>query len=495
MGRGKLSDMAIYNLTEAVMANNETNTTTGDLYLRDFGQSALDAAAFHYSIYRALTRFLGMDGSIGAVGDTNYDLVKAWNEIVATNDLVNANTGKYDPRHMFGVTNQDVFRYPGLLNGTQRELLGLFITTLTMPGVPLLVWGEEQAFFVLDNQASNYVFGRQPMASAQAWQMHGCYKLGEIWYNDIPWGSSLTACEDDTVSLDHRDSSKPVHGVLKRMYQLRDAFPVLNDGFELTQLSNMTYNYTFPGANNPTEFGIRSVLRSRTEGVQDFTGIGQGNQSVWLVYHNDNTTIDYIFDCSSSTRALLSPFSYNTTVKNLFWPYEEYNMSNSTQMLGFEGSTEFNGCIDNLTLSAYEYKALVPIANFVEPKPIITRVLPGHDSRILSTVSDDESETIPLEIHFSANMSCESVKESLYFNSTTQMGVTASLDEESIVCVSAQVDEPQFVGVVPTEWIFKANLTNVYHGIHTFTINNATTNATTANVNASTNVSSALIRG
>lgn len=144
---------------------------------------------------------------------------------------------------------------------------------------------------------------------------------------------------------------------------------------------------------------------------------------------------------------------------------------------------------------AYEYKALVPIGNFVQPKPIITRVIPAHDSRILSTVSADDSETLPIEIHFSANMSCDSVKESLYFNSTTQTGETARLDEDTVDCLAVETDTPQFVGGVATAWIFKANLTNVFHGLHSFTINNATTNSTSANVNASTDVSFPLSRG
>jgi glycosidase len=45
-----------------------------------------------------------------------------------------------------------------------------------MPGIPLLLWGEEQAFYVLDNTANNYIFGRQAMSSATAWQTHGCYR-------------------------------------------------------------------------------------------------------------------------------------------------------------------------------------------------------------------------------------------------------------------------------------------------------------------------------
>ena len=103
-GRGKVYP-PIDNLTHAVMASNITNAYDY-AYLRDFGDSALDSAAFHYGIYRALTVFLGMDGKIGAVGDTPYNFVDAWTDIVSSNDLVNANTGLYDPRHMFGVTNQ-----------------------------------------------------------------------------------------------------------------------------------------------------------------------------------------------------------------------------------------------------------------------------------------------------------------------------------------------------------------------------------------------------
>ena len=173
------------------------------------------------------------------------------------------------------------------------------------------------------------------MASNKAWQMHGCYKLGEIWYTDPPFDSALNACNDDAVSLDHRDPSHPVRNILRRMFQLRDSFPVLNDGFVLENLSNKTYDITFPGSGNrPTEFGVWSVIRSRTEGVQDFTGSGKGNQSVWFIYTNENTTVDHTFNCSSDQLALISPFPANTTVKNLFYPYEEYTLSASTQTFG-----------------------------------------------------------------------------------------------------------------------------------------------------------------
>lgn len=103
IGRGKLGDQAVDNVTTAVMADSSNGT---DLYMREFGLSALDGAAFHYSIYRVLTVVLGLDGEIGAIGDESYDLVETWHDIVKTNDMVNANTGLYDPRHLFGITNQ-----------------------------------------------------------------------------------------------------------------------------------------------------------------------------------------------------------------------------------------------------------------------------------------------------------------------------------------------------------------------------------------------------
>jgi alpha-1,3-glucan synthase len=287
------------------------------------------------------------------------------------------------------------------------------------------------------------------------------------------------------------------------MFQLRDQFPVLNDGYFLESLSNKTYEVLFPGSGKRTsEFGVWSVIRSRTVGVQDFTGSGQGNQSVWFIYTNENTTVEHTFNCSSSSLGMIAPFPVNTTVKNLFYPYEEYSLTASTQklgknfpvnfeervlihLLGFEGSDEYNGCISQLTLAPWEYKALVPIPKFVEPLPVITAVLPSHDSRITSQVSHGQQEVVPIEIHFSMNMSCDAVTESLYFNSTTGNDETATLNKASVVCLATNTDgEPLYVGGIPTAWIFKANLTNVYNGVHRLTVNNATSSA-----NTSTNVS------
>lgn len=128
-------------------------------FLRPQGMAGLDSAAFHYSIYRSLTRWLGMDGNLLAAFDVDINFVTAWNEMVVNNEFINSQTNEFDPRHMYGTTNQDVFRWPALTNGTLKNAVGNFIMTLLMPGIPLLYYGEEQGMYILDNGASNYIYG------------------------------------------------------------------------------------------------------------------------------------------------------------------------------------------------------------------------------------------------------------------------------------------------------------------------------------------------
>ncbi len=117
-----------------------------------------------------------------------------------------------------------------------------------------------------------------------------------------------------------------------------------------------------------------SAMRGNFEQVQDLSRTGQGNQSVWLVYQNDDQVFEYNFDCSNESAALISPFDANTTVKNLFYPYDEILLGVSPVQLGINGSSQFNGCLSNLTLAPWEYRAYVPIDTFVAPGPMITKV-------------------------------------------------------------------------------------------------------------------------
>lgn len=61
---------------------------------------------------------------------------------------------------MFGVGNFDVFRWPSIRNGTEKQNLGTYIISLLFPGIPLINWGEEQAFYILENTNANY--GKEP---------------------------------------------------------------------------------------------------------------------------------------------------------------------------------------------------------------------------------------------------------------------------------------------------------------------------------------------
>ncbi|KAK3069316.1 hypothetical protein LTR53_012437 [Teratosphaeriaceae sp. CCFEE 6253] len=469
LGRGKGPDMVVENLTNAMTSND-----TG--YIRDPGYEGLDAGAFHYSTYRALMRFLGLDGNLLAANDAPVNFADQWTVFMASNDMINANTGEFDPRHMYGSSNQDVLKWPGLSNGTERQLLADFITTLLMPGIPLKSWGEEQAFYTLDSTASNYVFGRQPMTSAQAWQNHGCYKVGDTNLNEAPFNSSLVACEDDLVSYDHRDSSHPVYGVLKEMYELRTRYPVLNDGWAVQELSKQVFNYTLPGSFGvPTETGLYSVMRGRVQHVQDLGDAGgAGNQAVWLLYTNFNESTTYGADCYSAD-AIIAPYEPNVTVKNLFYPFDEWSLGSSTVQLGIDGSQEPNGCLPQINMTHYGWKAFVPVDSWIAPSPVITKFLPGHDARLLSTNGANEASSVDLEVRFSGEMDCQSFQDGLSFNSTTESGQQASLDSSSIECLTVDpLYESNYYGPSPSIWRARLTVNNVYDGIHMININNIT---------------------
>ena len=465
IGRGMEPHMAEENLTKVVATNNANRD-----YIRGPEHSALDAAAFHYTIYRAMTRFLGISGVYAAEGDPPINFVKTWNALLSTNDMANAYTGNFDPRHMFGVSNQDVFRWPAITQGTERNLLGLFIITLLFPGIPTLEWGEEQAFYVLDSQASNYVYGRAPMTSSLAWQIHGCYKVGSDKYANFPLDAANYGCDDDNISLDHRDPSHPVRNVIKRMFEMRELYPVLNDGFYLQQLSSQTYDRYLAGSDGtPTTTGMWSVLRSSWAGVQNLSQTAEGDQSVWLLFMNEDKTTTYDFDCSHNS-SLVSPFIQGTTVKNLLAPYEEYTLEAGPFTLGFDGQTQPNGCLSRLEMPAWGYKALVPKAQFVTPRPTLTSFSPGHDYRLYA--GDDEPIVVRVTFGFSEPMDCDSISQSLQINSTVTGSSAASIDTDNCTCSSTS-SPGHWVGEPGTKFLYEVDVIDVQHGIHQITINNA----------------------
>ena len=477
IGRGKEPHMAYTSAMEAVTSNSTSADPSTD-FVREVGYQAVDAAAFHYTTYRALTEYLGLDGQLTSPNDSPTNFQEQWTSFTMTNDMSNAYTGEFDPRHMYGVSNQDVFRWPGFVNGTQRQLLGDFIVTLLMPGIPLVSWGEEQAFYTLDNTANNYIYGRQSMSSSLAWQMHGCNRIGDAKIYQAPFNSSLTACQDDSVSLDHRDPSHPVYGVMKQMYEMRQRYPVLNDGWVVKELSAQTWNWTQPGSDGVgTVTGLWSVLRSGMEEVQDFTGQGMfDNQSVWLLHSNYNGSITYDSGCTNDKNGILSPFEPGTTVRNMFYPFDQWVV---------ESLNSSTGCVSSMNMSMYGWKSFVPIEKWVAPSPLVTRFLPGHDARILSNTGVDEPSAIDVEVRFSHQMDCDSFESGVSVRSNTESGKQAYLDTTTLDCLSIDPQfEAHYAGPSPSIWRAKFSLKNAYDGVHVINVNNVTNQASEASTNS-----------
>lgn len=105
IGRGKEPSMSYTSVMEAVTSNS-TSSDPSTNFVRDVGHQALDAAAFHYTTYRALTEYLGLDGELTSPNDSPVNFQEQWTSFMMTNDMSNAYTGEFDPRHMYGVSNQ-----------------------------------------------------------------------------------------------------------------------------------------------------------------------------------------------------------------------------------------------------------------------------------------------------------------------------------------------------------------------------------------------------
>jgi alpha-1,3-glucan synthase len=288
----------------------------------------------------------------------------------------------------------------------------------------------------------------------------------------MPLDAARTGCSDENVSHDHRDPSHPVHNIVKHMYFLRQQYPILNDGWFLEQLSNQTRQIQYPGSTNKTtETGIWSVHRDDFDTQKLDTTDDRANQSLWLVYHNENETTSYSFDCSKTESAMMAPFKNGTTVKNLFYPHDEITLIGATNKYNNP-----SGCVDEMSLKGYEFRAYVPKDQFVSPPPLITKMLPGHDARIKSTVPAGSQESIDIEIHFSSEMDCDSVTGNIVVNSTTEDLRVAFVSSNSINCslLAHSSDVSHYVAALPSVWSWKARIDNVSNGIHSITVKNAT---------------------
>ncbi|KAI0035090.1 glycoside hydrolase family 13 and glycosyltransferase family 5 protein [Vararia minispora EC-137] len=455
------------------------NITSADskYFLRAQGINALDAVAFHYSIYRSLTRFLGMDGNLQVAYDVDVDFVTAWNEMLINNDFVNPNTGIVDPKHLLGVSNFDIFRWPSLENGTILANMASFVTSMLVPGVPLIYYGEEQNFYLYDTSANNYLYGRQAMFPNQAWQRHGCYRLGSEQYYNMALQKSLIGCMDDWNSRDHFDPTADSRRLTAHMLYLRSVYGALQDGWELTTLGNWTYFIQRPGSNGTeTEMGLWTASRGFMTG-QNTTGAQ--TTTVFLLYTNENQTKSYNPSCSSP-QWISSPYTAGTVVQNLFYPYENYTLQASGQKVG----NTTKGCLQGpLIMHPFSFKALVPLANWVAPRPALTKFSPGHDARVNS---DNGTTSVDVRLEFNTPMSCTGVTAAVSLNmSSSGHGPTPSISSSSVACGGVtNPDATVLPGDMPSAWFWSATIQNMPDGILTLTVDNAPSATTGVSTNA-----------
>jgi alpha-1,3-glucan synthase len=256
--------------------------------------------------------------------------------------------------------------------------------------------------------------------------------------------------------------------------ELRRTYPVLNDGFDMYQLSNATHWIYLPGSNGTgTELGLWSYVRMGHQGLQNFSAQTNGSDLVWLLLGNENQTTTYKFNCSDPNTALLSSFGSKATVKNLFYPYEEYTLEASTKRISGGDPELVHGCISKLEFPAWGFKALVPKESWISPAPTITKFLPGHDYRLEAAANGQTS--VDIQIQFSQEMDCDSVFNSIEITSNSDKGKAASLNRGSLRCKNLDLSKnrPQFVGEAPSMWEFAATINSIPDGVHRITVRNA----------------------
>jgi alpha-1,3-glucan synthase len=310
------------------------------------------------------------------------------------------------------------------------------------------------------------------MTSSRAWQRHGCYVLGSAQYFNFPLEKALDGCHDEWNSLDHFDPTAPPRRLISRFNHLRSIYPALQDGFNLVQWGNKTHFIELPGSNHSlTELGLWYVSRAALPSVQNFTGTHA--DQVYLLYTNENRTVDYTFDCMDNGW-ITSPYVSGTTIRNLFAPYETYTLQDSRSSYFNDSNAPYRGCLPSVTLEPYSFKVLVPEEMWVGPRPMLTAFTPGHDARILSTDAPNDTE-IAISLEFNVEMSCDGVTAALSLKaSSSGSDLSPRVRDGSIVCQTVNVDNSTYLpGDVTSAWRWSATLSDVPDGIIELTLTNA----------------------
>ncbi|PCH41828.1 glycosyltransferase family 5 protein [Wolfiporia cocos MD-104 SS10] len=228
------------------------------------------------------------------------------------------------------------------------------------------------------------------------------------------WGSSPSRGNTNWNALDHFNPTSDTRRLFAQDTYLLSVYDSIQDGWDLVRCGNWTYLIEHPGSNGTaTEMGIWSVSRSVLEGIS-------------------------------------SPYT-GTTVRNLFYPYENYTLQQSRQSYYNNSKAPWFGCLSSITMPPFGFKAFVPINEWVAPPPALARFLPGHDARITSNGS---AASINISLEYSAAMNCDALLRS--------------------TC-RPQLQPSEVQGVSLSAWSWSAALLDVPDGIPEITITNAAT--------------------
>lgn len=299
----------------------------------------------------------------------------------------------------------------------------------------------------------------------------------------MPLRRGVLGCFDNGNSLDHFDPTTPSRRMFAHFLYLRTAYAALQDGFNLVQRGNWTYQIQRPGSNDTTtEMGLWSASRAGIPGVQNLTG--PHTNQVWLLYSNENASQTYTYDCMG-VNWMSSPYEAGQTVRNLFAPYETYQLQNSQSSFLNNSQAPWEGCLPRVNMEAWGFKALVLDTDWVQPPVAVTEFKPGHDARIQYQAGDPNATSIDVSFEFNVAMNCESVTSNLSFNlSSSGQGGEPTIRNTSVSCgPMANADTSIISGGAISAWSWSATIDNIADGVLTLSLNNASTEDGTSSTN------------
>jgi alpha-1,3-glucan synthase len=299
----------------------------------------------------------------------------------------------------------------------------------------------------------------------------------------MPLNKGILGCFDNRNSLDHFDPTAPSKRMFAHFLYLRSVYAVLQDGFDLVQRGNWTYQIQRPGSNNTvTEMGLWSATRAGITGIQKL--VGPQTTQVWLLYTNENTTKSYTFNCAEEGW-ISSPYQAGQSLRNLFAPYETYQLQASQSSYFNNSQPPWQGCLTSVTMEAWGFKALVPESDWVAPPTVVTKFIPGHDARILVQQGDPNATSIDVSFEFNVAMKCDSVTRSLSFNlSSSGQGGAPTVRNGSINCGTvANPDPSPIAGGAISAWSWSATIDDVADGVLSLSLYNPTSEDGTSSTN------------